>query len=212
MDPTVEAAWIAAGVAAFGIAGTVVVAVVAAKITKRTNSETLEAAADNLKRTLDAARDDRLWEKKTLAYEEIIAYLLYIQAKRRLLLRRGFITYNKEYEEASDRRVGDYKPASWWELQARLAAYGSLESHAAFEASVKADNEVGALHFRLDDLAQQSKDARSSGASQPDINEIQATRNQLEVAHKQAGEADQAVIKLMRNELNEHSVVTPPRA
>jgi hypothetical protein len=145
MSPAVEAAWIAAGVGALGIAGTVIVATVTAKITKQTNSDTLEAATDNIVRTLDAERDAKLWDKRARAYEEIIAYLLYIQAKRRLFMRRQWISYNKEYEEASDRRVGNGRPADWWDLQARLAAYGSQEAIDAFEASVAADTELASI-------------------------------------------------------------------
>jgi hypothetical protein len=155
-------------------------------------------------RTLDAARDDKLWDKQTATYEEIIAYLLFLQAKRRLELRRRFIRYNTEYEEASERLLGDYKPASWWEMQARLAAYGSPEALAGFEASHAADTKLVELLSTQEGLRRQGEDASGSQAPEraPDIKEIQAVRGAVDEAHKRADETDQALVKVLRDELN----------
>jgi hypothetical protein len=152
-------------------------------------------------RTLDAARDDKLWEKQTATYEEIIAYLLFLQAKRRLELRRRFIRYNTEYEEASERLLGDNKPASWWEMQARLAAPEAL---AGFEASHAADTKLVELLSTQEGLRRQGEDASGSQAPEqaPDIKEIQAVRGAVDEAHKRADETDQALVKVLRDELN----------
>ena len=133
MNPTIEAAWIGALTGGVGIIGAVIVAIAANRNARKTNSQTIEAGTASMVRTLDAG-DDKLWDKRTATCEEIMAYLLFLQAKRRLELRRRFIRYDKEHEEASERLVGDYKPASWWEMQARLAAYGSPEALTGFEA------------------------------------------------------------------------------
>src|SRR5258708_7239488 len=172
--------------------------------TLRANRETIRAERHTLGLTLGAARDDKIWDKQTAAYEEIIAYLLFIQAKRRLDVRRRHARYNEEYEQAAQRLLGDYKPASWWELQARLAAYGSSEAIAGFEASHKADTDVAVTLIRLADLEQQSKDARQSGAPHqaPPIEDVHTARKDLDETHGRADETDQGLVKLMRSELN----------
>lgn len=204
MNPTIEAASIAAGVSVISLGGTVLVAVSGFRNTTKTNGKTIDAGADQLVRTLDAARDDKLWDKRTMTYEEITAYLLYIQAKRRLEARRRKYRMDAEFEAANDRLLGEYKPASWWALQGRLAIYGSDEAIAAFEASHNADNEVAGALFRLTSLNQDATDASSSGlaAQTPDMTEIRAVREELEEARKRADAADQALAKLARAELN----------
>jgi hypothetical protein len=167
------------------------------------NRQTIRAGVATTTRALDAAHDDKIWDKRTATYEEISAYLLFIQAKRRLEARRRFMTFDKEYEEATERLVGDYTPASWWELQARLAVYGSPEVLARFEASHNADTEVAQLVFRLLDIKKQQDDTRRHGTLPvPDLAEIKATRADLDRAHRQADETDQGLVKLMRAELN----------
>jgi hypothetical protein len=175
MNPTVEAALIAAVVSLVSLGGTVIVAISGFRNTKQTNERTIDSGTEQLKRTLDAARDDKLWDKRTQTYEEVTAYLLFIQAKRRLEARRRNVRFDDAIEEANNRLLGEYKPASWWELQGRLAIYGSDEVIAAFEASHNADNEVAAALFQGQD---------------PDE------------ARKRADAIDQALAKLARAELN----------
>jgi hypothetical protein len=182
MNPSVEAALIAAVVSLVSLGGTVIVAISGFRNTKQTNERTIDSGTEQLKRTLDAARDDKLWDKRTQTYEEVTAYLLFIQAKRRLEARRRDVRFDDAIEEANNRLLGEYKPASWWELQGRLAIYGSDEVIAAFEGSHNADNEVAAALFRATNLRQQGQD--------------------LDEARKRADAIDQALAKLARAELN----------
>jgi hypothetical protein len=68
MNPTVEAAWIAAGVGILSLAGTVTVAIIGYRNTR--------------KAALEAARNERLWDKMAAAYEEVLIALLRRQAER----------------------------------------------------------------------------------------------------------------------------------
>ena len=82
MDPTITAAWITAGVGALGIAGTVATAVVGSRNTRMATERTIAAGAATTAATLAAARDDRLWDKPCVVYEETLADLPHQQAKR----------------------------------------------------------------------------------------------------------------------------------
>jgi hypothetical protein len=188
MDPTIAAALIAGIVSLISLGGTVAVGIAGFRNTQTATKITVEAGTANTVSALAAARSDKLWEQQRSAYHELSAYLLYIQAKRRIDMR----TYrlSDQGEEALQRLLGSYKPANWWELQARIAHYGS--------------DQVAALTFRLADLSQQSADASSSGnlAARPDIGEAQDTRERLTAARLRAEEIDQGLIKRMRAELN----------
>lgn len=71
MDATIAAALISGGVGALGIVGTVVTAVVGSQETRKATEQTLAAA-----------RDERLWEKRCVAYEETVARCLSRRNKR----------------------------------------------------------------------------------------------------------------------------------
>src|SRR5438876_12442428 len=82
MDP-VEIAAIISGCFAVGSVGlTAYVAVKGFRSTRDATDRTIKAGSQDTIRALNAARDDRLWEKRAAAYEETIAYLLYRQQKR----------------------------------------------------------------------------------------------------------------------------------
>lgn len=70
VNSTVEAAWIAAGVAGLGIAGTVTATIAGFRATGSATGQTIEAGIASTKATLAAAREDRLWDKRVAAYEE----------------------------------------------------------------------------------------------------------------------------------------------
>jgi hypothetical protein len=69
MNPTVEAAWIAAGVGVLSLAGTVIIAIIGYRSSRRV--------------ALEAARNERLWDKMASAYEEVLIALLRRQTERK---------------------------------------------------------------------------------------------------------------------------------
>jgi hypothetical protein len=188
MSPIVNAAWIGFGTGVVGIISTAVVAIVSSKNSRASNTKTIEAATANTIRALDAARDDKRWDQQRSAYHELSAYLLYVQANRRFDMRDYRLS--EEGEEILKRLLGSYKPASWWELQARIAHYGSDDVIAQFEASHDADDQMAALTWRVADLNQ-----RAEGG------ELLAARKDLATARLRADAIDQALIKRMRAEL-----------
>lgn len=74
MQPVVEAAWIAAGTGVLGVVGTVVVAVSGFRNTRKVTDQTIQAAAQDSIRALDAVRANRLWEKQAAAYASFITH------------------------------------------------------------------------------------------------------------------------------------------
>jgi hypothetical protein len=72
MQPVIAAAWIAAGAGVLGIIGTVIVAVSGFRSTQKVTDQTIQAAAKESIRQLDAARADRLWERQATAYAAFI--------------------------------------------------------------------------------------------------------------------------------------------
>jgi hypothetical protein len=57
MNPTIEAAYVAAGAALVGVIGTVIVAIVTSRVSHSTNQKTINAAAGTTDKTIQAVRD-----------------------------------------------------------------------------------------------------------------------------------------------------------
>ncbi len=129
--------------------------------------------------------------------------MLFIQAKRRLNASMRDYRLTSEGEAALLRLLGEYKPANWWELQARIAHYGSDEVMAEFKESHDADDQVAVRLVQLAALNRRATEAAESGnrAAAPDMKEINAGRKELSDAQRRADEIDQALIKRMRAEL-----------
>ena len=81
MSSSIEPAVIAAAAAT-------AVAVVSFITNRATTRQTVEAGTANTIRALDAARDDRLWDKQTVTYEETVTYLLYLRVHSGVGVRR----------------------------------------------------------------------------------------------------------------------------
>ena len=87
-------------------------------------------------RTLDAARDQRLWERQAEVYEEILAFCAYRQASRQRITSLGD---SPDIQAALQRLLGSYEPPSWFQMQARVIAFGSAEVEQAFRNARVAD-------------------------------------------------------------------------
>ena len=201
MTPTIEAAWIAAGAAGFGVVSTATVAVVGFRSTKNATIRTIAASTANTMASLAAAREDRFWEKQTAAYEETLAALQYRQMKRQHELRMYRL------DEDSEQRLKDffvsYEPPGWFQAQARLRAYASDEVWEAFEATRQADFEVWDRYRQWKMLADDNRllvESGNPGAVTDGQTTINA-RRAVNPAVEEAEARDEAVIKLIREEL-----------
>ena len=85
VDPIITAAWVTGGLAAVGIAGTVMSSIAGSRNTRMAAEQTAEAARTATLATLAAAREGQRWEREDAAYVETIAGVLRRQRQRRYL-------------------------------------------------------------------------------------------------------------------------------
>src|SRR5271166_835692 len=197
MDP-VEIAAIISGCFAVGSVGlTAYVAVKGFRSTRDVTDKTIEAGSQDTIRALNAARADRLWEKRAEAYEETIAYLLYMQHKRGF--RSPYHIMGRDLDTATRFWFGDYHPPGSFEIQGRLVAYASDAIVAAYKESVRADNEASFCFSVWRGIYDSLKGRRDLVSSDDDPKQLNA-KNKLEDAEKTAEEKDQTLITLIRNE------------
>jgi len=201
VQPQVEAAWIATGTGSVGIISTAVIAYLGFRNSRKATEATIAGGSANTVATLAAAREDRLWEKRAAAYEETLAELRHRLMKRRHDL-RGY-----RMDEASEQQLKEffdsYHAPGWFQAQARLTAYASDPVLAAFEASEQAHHEVWARYQRYRMMADDNKRATETGqfGSAHDGEETLAARRAVDPAVEEAEAQDQALIKLIRDEL-----------
>jgi len=202
VDPTITAAWITGGVGALGIAGTTVTAWIGSRSTRKATERTVESGAASTMATLAAAREDRLWDKRAAAYEETLAGVLYRQARRSHEL-RGF-----RWDEATEAQLKEVldksQPPGWFQTHARLTAYASDAVRTAFEEATQADSEVRGRYEQWTMLFADAKLAAESGrmdAAARDSDEAVKARKYIPAALDEAKEKDEALIKLIRDEL-----------
>lgn len=199
MNPVVTAA-IISGCFAIGSVGlTAYVAVRGFRSTREATDKAVEASSQNTIRALNAARDDRLWEKRATVYEETVAFMLHRQHQR-----DSPVLHNRTAREKSNatRLGGDYRPAAWRTMQGRLVAYASDVIVAAYKESEDTDNRAffswigwrnayGVMLKVNPDIEDYDDDPRQLKA-----------KNKLRDAERKAHEKDQVVIDLIRSELH----------
>jgi hypothetical protein len=205
VSATIEAAEIAAvatGVVSFlGMAATVITVRVTSRITREITKHTVEAGTANTRATLAAAREDRLWEKQCAAYEETLAEVRHRQMKRQHDLR--MYRLDQDSEQHLKDFFGSYDAPGWFQAQARLTAYASEAVLDASKASERAHREVWARYQRYRMMADDNKLAAETG-NQAMAHDGKATvqvRHDVDPAVEEAEAMDQALIKVIRDEL-----------
>ena len=142
----------------------------------------------NTRRTIAHARETRIWDKRAEAYVDAIAAVHYRHAKRDLDMR----TYPLDAESA--RREGEYlaayTPPDWYALEGRLLAFASQPVIKAVQAS-------SAKHMYAMNALKVSQ--------YPDA--VERARE----AQKAADNADDAVIEVIRAELQGRGAPLPDR-
>ncbi|HUN34165.1 MAG TPA: hypothetical protein VMU95_19355 [Trebonia sp.] len=214
MDPTIAAAWITGGVGGLGIAGTVATAIVGSRSTRKATETTVVAAAATTAATLAAAREDRLWDKQCAAYQEALSGLLHSQSKRQHDLR--MYRLNEEAEQQIKDFLASYEKPAWFEAQGRLIAYASEAVLEAFKVAREADNEVYGRYQQWQMLAEEATEAFRSGrpGAVQEVKKKGEAHKATTQAIEEANAADEALIKLIRNELRSkpEAVVVPATA
>src|SRR6266852_6489253 len=159
MDPTVMAA-------AIGVGGTVIVGVAG-----------YSAAVWATRKTLQAARDTRMWDKRAEVYVDTLAAVHHRQTKRERDMRTWPLGAEDDRLEVA--YLATYTPPDWHQLEARMLAFASHRVTAATQAS-------STMHMR----------AMSSRKSRLD----DAAKDRAHEARKAADDADDALVELIRAE------------
>jgi len=233
MDPTVIAA-------AIGVGGTVIVGVAGFWSTKTASDKAAKVATANTVSALDAARDERIWDRRARAYEQAVAALLYRRQQRQHLDElHGQPLLSAAQWRPSDLalmfrqnvRLPDqpffdhYAPRGWVEVEGTLLAYATEAVIAALEAARQADETARIALDRCWEL-QSPEDTRASsyseepaadllGASKPDPDaqaKLSAAQNDLKCALEEAECKDNDLINAIRNDLNAKPSKVRPQA
>jgi hypothetical protein len=212
VDPTITAAWISGGIGAVGIVSTAVTAWIGSRNTRNATEQAIAAGAANTRATLAAAREDRLWERRCAAYEEIAAGLLHRQAKREDELPK----YRVDEKSAQDLQdfLSSYQPPGWVQAQARLFPYGSDAVVAACAASTRADNQVLRLYIQWQLMTEDADRVANSGGLLvvADAETILKARKAFDTAIQTAQSRDMELIEVIRGELRSRpeAATAPP--
>lgn len=197
----IAAAWISGGVGALGIVSTAVTAWIGTRSTRKATEQAIAAGADNTRATLLAAHEAWLRDKESAAYEETLAEVRHRRLKRRHDLR--WFRWDEATEQQRDEFFDSYQPPNWFQAQARMTAYASDAVLEAFDASERAHIEVWERYQRYRMMADNNK--RASETGQFGIahggEETIAARKLVDPAVDDAEVKDQALIKLIREEL-----------
>jgi hypothetical protein len=201
VNPTIVAALISGGVGAVGIVSTAVTAWIGSRNTRRATEQAIAAGAANTRATLLAAHDAWLREKRAAAYEENLTGLLHRQAKRHHDL-RGF-RWDAATEEQLEKVFDGYDPPGLFEVQGRLVAYASDAVKDAFDIASSAHSEVRASYAHRAALRESARLAQESGRLEgvPNADTMMNAHRQLNSAQEAANAADDALIKVIRDEL-----------
>jgi hypothetical protein len=160
MDPTVLAATI-------GVGGTVIVGVAG-----------FSAAIWTTRKTIQHARDTRMWDKRSEVYVDALAAVHYRQTKRERDMRTWRLPYEDDRHEAA--YLANYTQPDFHQLEGRLLAFASQPVITAVQASSTAHMySMSARQSMLDDAA----------------------KDRAQETRKAADDADDALVELIRAEL-----------
>jgi hypothetical protein len=199
VDAIITAAWITGGVAAVGIAGTVVSSIAGARSSRMAAAETVEAARAATMATLAAAREGQRWEREHAAYVETITGVLRRQRQRRYL---ATIPLSEDSEQLRS-FLDAGEPPGLLEAQARLVACASELVKDAAEASRQAHLEVWARVHRYRMMGDNNRLMLASdrpGGASFDGHALTAARTDVDAAIADADAIDDVLVKIIREE------------
>lgn len=153
--------------ATIGVGGTVIVGLAG-----------FSAAIWTTRKTIQHARDTRMWDKRAEVYVDVLAAVHYRQTKRERDMRTWHLPEEDDQHEAA--YLANYTQPDFHQPEGRQLAFASQPVITAVQASSTADMyAMSASRSRLDDAA----------------------ADRAQAARKAANDADDAVVELIRAEL-----------
>jgi hypothetical protein len=209
MDATIAAALIGGGALIVSGGWTALVAITSTRSARRTNQATLNAAADNTARALDAAREDRIWDKRADAYTDVLYVVRNRQERRNDATRT--IRLDQETEDRRKEWLASLKLPDEVSVEMRLLAYASDPVLAAARIVGKANADVENAYL---DWVSLSGEARSAGPDAPSGERVIEAHQALQAAVAKSDGADDALLDAIRADLHSRpsQVAVPPAA
>lgn len=193
MNPTVEAALIAAGTGAVGVIGTVVVSIVGSRNTRQTTLA-----------TISASHNARVWEKQAAAYEEAAREVLARQSRRMAITSRGDIG-NVQGQPIQE--IFKSEEPEIIRIRAALRPYASAEVWAAYKVADEASiafwvslTKLASAHYVTEDRGQRMQQGVTDDELPPDP-DYQGALDAMYAARSAAGDADDAFFEVVNREL-----------
>jgi hypothetical protein len=197
MDPVITAALIGGGAAIISGGWTALVAVTTTRNARRTNQATIDAAAENTARALDAAREERIWEKRAEAYLDAMRFVRHRQEARENATRT--IRYDDATEERIRESLANFRLPESRDVELRLLAYASQQVIDAVEASGQAHQQIERAY---QDWTEATGRAKSGGLSASDAAQAIEARTAVRQALKEADSKDEALLVAIREDLH----------
>jgi hypothetical protein len=196
----IEAAWIAAGSGitgvVVGVTATAFVAIRGYRNTERITDKTVRAGTADTIRALDAARDGRLWDKETAAYELTLSELTRMQISR--------INGQFSVKGPDARIMGEYlaqrESEGWVRAKGMLLAYAPQAIHDALDESVDCYAQAVGILSQLTTLKthRENEDSAERGRR---MGQVTVFLDQLMDVVIEADKKDQALANTIRAQL-----------
>jgi hypothetical protein len=149
---------------------------------------------------LETEHQRQLWERRANLYAEVLAYAGHRAMTREHNL-KGF-EFEPQLEASIKALVDSYQAPSWFAFEARVRALASDAVVAAFTAAHAADRAIVTAASQHAQIAQANRQGSGPG-SQPAV----AARQAVKVALEAGVQADAALTRVIRDEL-QHRPVT----
>ena len=199
MDSLVAAAWIGAITGGVGIVGTATVAITAARTTRRITDRTNKAATANMVLALDAARAERLWEKRADAYVDALKLLRRRQALRGEAVRTA--RFDRQGEELIRQWLNSFKmPDDWQGIEMRMLAYASQPVFDALRDSALANDAINAARQNWEEAREQVSAAPTAGQA---VSDVRIAFDAIKSAIEQADGRDEVLLAVIRADLHD---------
>lgn len=183
MNPTVEVAWIAAGVAILSLAATIAIAIIGYRSARKV--------------AIEAARHERIKGRMTDTYEGVLIALIRRQVERR----DAAIFYRSPDAEERMRGAELRDNHEWLKAQGRAAAYSSPEVRRGLELVRLADEDV-AMHFSVwQSVKKETGTTRKSGTESTQEQSSGELRERMNQALELSEQIENSLIDLIRAEL-----------
>jgi hypothetical protein len=200
VQTAIESAWIAAcsGItgAVVGVAAAAFIAVMGYKHTEKITDKTVRAGTADTKRALEAARDGRLWDKKTAAYELALSELTRMQISRI----NGQFSLKGPDAEMMGEYFAQRESEGWIRAQGMLLAYAPQEVHDALEESVGCYTRAARIQGQLTAL-RPHPDNEDGAAKAQRMGQVGVFFDQFVDVVCEADKKDQALANTIRAQL-----------